>query len=366
MPQSKEEWSELANEWYTIFEHWIVSLSNGEKISLAILIVGIIGTYLHQRHRYQEKKLRERQRIKRLDEKEKAEKKIAEKELANKKPTKPPVQIHFKENNASFTPVDESSGNGWFDTSYKDASFAIGKLRMPGVSNGRYAPKHPIFDAEGNNVGFLVKGAQTLGYTYCCVFVDKANCFYILHVPFSAVWGNSPKLSCISIVSATSEFTRGDKGMKFETIQRFALPNNYVGSGDLAFKLIDDNKYLLQLSQHGFGLIDIDYSRLLSKCEFGDASHSVSDFSLSPNSNLLAIIFSMDDYNDPISGAYKYKNFVRIYNLKTGELFGEKTMGNGLLAEECRDWKIKFSDDGGKIEISSKTMKQVFELVIKR
>lgn len=240
-----------------------------------------------------------------------------------------------------------------FDTSYRDCNHAIGHLRFPGVSNGRYESKHPIFDLNGDKVGFLVNGAGSLGYTYHCVYVDRAECFYISHSPF----GSSK--SYISIVSENGSFLF-TKGVKFERTQTFELPG--ACTNILTFKLIEDQRYLLVLTQYGFCLIDTVYRKLASKTLFEGMGYSVTGFALSPKVNLLAIAFCVPDYKDPLDGEYRYRNLIHIYDLEIGQSIGS----HYLEINELIYWKLAFSTDGRQLAVNSENCDLVFDLDARR
>ena len=247
----------------------------------------------------------------------------------------------------------------WFDTSYSGSADAIGNFRFPRVINGRYEPKQPIFDSNNNKIGFLVKGARTLGHTYNCIYVDKAQCFYLSHVPFGSVKRDA---SYISIVSSVGRFLFSRKDLKFERTQSFVLPNQWVGIGILAFKLIEEQQYLFFLTQYGFCLIDTIDKRLVSKTLFDDISYAVSGFNLFPDGKLLAVGFSVDDYTDPSDGEQKHRNFINIYELVTGKLISQKS----LETDYRMDWKIAFSIDGRRLTARSEIYKQTFDLEVAR
>lgn len=247
----------------------------------------------------------------------------------------------------------------WFDTSYNGSADAIGDIRFPRVINGRYEPKHPIFDSNNNKIGFLVKGVQTLGHTYNCVYVNKAQSFYLSHVPYGSI---NRDASYISIVSSVGRFLFSRKDIKFARTQSFELPNQWIGIGTLAFKLIEEQQYLFFLTQYGFCLIDTINRRLVSKTLFDDMSYAVSGFNLSPKGKLLAVGFSVDDYHDPLDGEQKHRNFLNIYELDTGKSIGQQT----LETDHRMDWKISFSIDGRWLTVRSKTYEQTFNLEVVR
>jgi hypothetical protein len=244
----------------------------------------------------------------------------------------------------------------WFDTSYQAVETAIGHLRMPGVSNGRYPSRHPIYDAQGNNVGFLADGAGTLGYTYYCVYVDRAYRFYLSHVPFGEVWGKRFTSSYISTVSVTGGFLFRP-GRKFARTGSLELPYDWVGN-ELAFKLMNDQQHLLFVSQQGFCFVDTGSCRAISKTDFDGLSHSITGFALSPKVNLLAMCFCASDGSDPLDGRPRYRSLLRIYHLDTGALVGEKRIGG----DQHAGWNVVFGLDGRQLAARSATSELVFDL----
>src|ERR1044072_452481 len=110
-------------------------------------------------------------------------------------------KIEFRKSETPFQPADRPTE--WIDTSFSQSEEAIGYLRLPGVSNGRYEHKHPILDAEGNTVGFFVNGQSLIGYTFECVYAW--DCFWIVHQGFGDVL-NGGNGSDISVVAAKGIF----------------------------------------------------------------------------------------------------------------------------------------------------------------
>jgi hypothetical protein len=64
------------------------------------------------------------------------------------------IQIEFRESETSFQPANRPTD--WIDTSFSQRKKAIGDLRLPGVSNGRYEPKHPILTRRATRLVFLL------------------------------------------------------------------------------------------------------------------------------------------------------------------------------------------------------------------
>lgn len=225
---------------------------------------------------------------------------------------------------------------------------------MPAVSNGRYEPQHPILNTNGNPVGYLLDGISSLGYTFTCVYAG--NCFWITHQGFGAVTGGID-YSAVSLVDATGNFIFSNKGMKFKTVKSFGFGGSWVNN-IRTFKLLDDGRCLLYLTNYGVCLFDTGNRKIVAKAEFKDIVHQWTGFALSPKVKLLAVGCSTRGDRDPIDGEYRYKNFVRIYNLETGLAVGERV----LPGDQRTLWTIDFSQNGRQIGLSSDSSKYVFDL----
>lgn len=243
-------------------------------------------------------------------------------------------------------------------SSFSDDSEAIGKLRLPGVANGRYESRHPILDASGNQVGSLIKGVQILGYTYACIYSDRAGCFFIAHCPFSAVWSTPPGHdSYVSIVEATGHFAFSGKGTKFEPIKSLKLPKGFVNDPEI-FTLMNDGRNILYVTKKGISFLDVFQRDILSATGFDELSYSTVGFAVSPKVNILAVAFSHHNTDDPLTGDPRYRNFVRLYQLDRGAIIGEQE----LVGNQYVNWQPTFGNDGRSLKLECKDSQHVFEL----
>ncbi len=263
------------------------------------------------------------------------------------------AQIYFRESQATFRPALRLSDKDWIDTSFAQNTNAIGHFRMPGVNNGRYESKHPVFDEHGVECGLLVDGAGTLGYTFTCVYAR--GCFWVAHQGFySTMHGGN---SAVSIVDESGEFIFSVK-KKFKKIKSFGFGADWVDQ-ILAFKLLDGGDRLLYLTRHGVCLFDTQARDIVSRIDFNGLIHASSGFSLSPKVKLLAVCFSARGEKDPVDGEDRYSNFIRLYRLETGTVEGEQK----LPGQTQTTWAVDFSEDGRQIRVSSKLFTQVYDLI---
>lgn len=269
-----------------------------------------------------------------------------------------PFQIQFRDSQSSFHPAKPPHDEDWIDTSFSQSPRAIGHLRLPGVSNGRYESKHPILDAHGTTIGFMIGGLSSLGYTFTCVYAG--DCFWITHQVFGAVT-RGVDVSGVSLVDATGTFMFSTKGAKFKVVKSFGFGASWVD--DIrAFKLLDDGAYLLYLTNYGVCLFDTRMREIVAKAVFTNLAYQWSGFALSPKVKLLAIGCSARGDKDPIDGDYRYRNFVRIYNLETGVIVGEQA----LPGDRETQWTVDFSEDGRQLRVASNSSTHVFELIASR
>lgn len=267
------------------------------------------------------------------------------------------LKIKFRELENSNA-VSFSNAKELVESSYADFHDAIGNFRLPAVANGRYKRRHPIENEVGDEVGALIKGVDRLGYTYACLYSNLARCFFIAHCPFNAVWG-SPRGhdSYISIVEPTGKFLVTGKGIKFEPTTALALPAGFVDY-PIIFKTVNDGKNLLYVSKSGITFIDLRTRSIISTISFEGLRHSYKDFALSPKVNVLAVVFSNHSNEDPLTGEWRYKNFIRLYHLEQGSLIGEQE----LSISEHKEWKIHFGSDGRTLLVYSGDAQHSYEL----
>lgn len=262
-------------------------------------------------------------------------------------------KIQFHNSQTSFHPARRPRAEEWIDTSVASSSNAIGHLRFTGVRNGNYESKHPILDEQGTRVGFLVDGATKLGYTYACVYAG--NCFWVAHATYAQTMhgGN------VSLVEPTGTFLLASRGMKFEKVRSFPISEVWA---DLiwVFKLLDGGAFLLYLTQNGFCLFDVPKRELVSKVQFTGFFFREFGFALSPKVNLLAIGGSAQGNQDPLDGQYRYRNFIRIYQLETGVVVGEQTLPGD---QETAWHDVEFSEDGRQVRATSSSSSYIFDLM---
>ena len=263
------------------------------------------------------------------------------------------IRIHFQESKVSFRPAKRPNNEDWIDTSFSKSSRAVGRLRLLAVSNGRYEPEHPILDAHGATVGFMIDGYRSLGYMYTCIYAG--NCFWITHHRFAEAFKGST-VTNVSLVDATGTFKRSHK-TKFEVVKSFEFREVWAHR-IRAFKLLDDRDYLLYLTEYGVCLFDTRMREIVAKADFKDLAYQWSGFALSPKVNLLAIGCSARGDKNPLDGEYRYRNFVRIYNLETGLVVGEQKLAGD---RETR-WAVEFSENGRQLGVASDSSTYVFEL----
>ncbi len=256
----------------------------------------------------------------------------------------------------SKLPVFDSKDD-LIDTSFSQSEKAIGKLRLPGVGNGRYEKKHPILFADGSVAGHLKGAVMDIGYTWECIYVDKAGAFFLTSIPFLY----KGEGGFISIVRETGTYKIFASGPKFEKTSSI---NVEFGNGwhTEGFKLFSNQSRLLVITKAGFGLVDTLGERLVYSIKFDELDHySIQNFSISPNEKLLAISFSASDYQDPVSDEWKFKNYIKIFNLGTGE-----QLGNHSLDSDQPLWaKVQFSVDGKSLFLNGDQYQRQFELVSK-
>lgn len=225
---------------------------------------------------------------------------------------------------------------------------------MPSVGNGRYESKHPILNADGETVGYLIDGAAALGYTFTCVYAG--NCFWITHQGFGAVT-RGVDISGVSLVDATGSFLFSNKGTKFGVVKSFGFGGNWVNDIKV-FKLLNDGAYLLYVTNYGICMFDTYRREIVAKVELTNLAYQWSGFALSPKVKLLAISCSERGNTDPLDGEYRYRNFVRIYNLETGAAVGEQALPGD---RETR-WTVEFSEDGRSLRVASGSSRHDFDL----
>lgn len=260
-------------------------------------------------------------------------------------------KVSFDKSDSPFKPVMKLEADDWFDTSYAEAQKAIGELRFPIVSNGRYERKHPILSTSGETMGYLVGAEVDIGYTWKCVYAG--GYFWLTNQTFSSTTGGGG--TNISVIADVGNILFSSK-RKFRLIKTFDFKENSWKSPD-AFKLLDEGRQLFVLTHHGFCLFDTHYIRIESQALF-NSYPSKYDFTISPKVPILAVVCSFDGKKDPIDGEYQYSNAIWLYNLETGKLVGEISLNNN----EPNNWSINFSEDGRTIRATTGKEIHQFEL----
>jgi hypothetical protein len=234
----------------------------------------------------------------------------------------------------------------WLDTSSNANERSIGELRLPPVDNGRYEQKHPILDRDGTTVGYLVNGASDIGYTWDRVYAG--GCFWLVNMTFGATFNGGG--SSVTLVEEVGTFLFS-ANRKFKATQSFGFKSSWAGATKV-YKLLNEGRHLFYLTDYGFCLFDTYYRHIVTKIDFDAFSlgyNSDTDFALSPKVNLLAIAVSTHGEKDPLDGEYRYRNFVRLYDLDSGEVMGEHL----LEINTYNKWSIDFSEDGRVLRLSS-------------
>lgn len=270
-------------------------------------------------------------------------------------------QIQFRDSQSPFLPAKRPCNidgkENWFDTSVSWSPYAIGDLRLPAPENGRYESKHPILDANGDTVGYLVNGRLSLGYTFQCVYAS--GCFWIAHQGFLDTMMSGKSVTNVSLVDGTGTFMFSSK-TKLRVVKSFRFDGLWPQM-IRAFKLLDDGAYLLYLSKYGVCLFNTHRREIVAKADFANLDLEFG-FALSTKVKLLAIGCSAGGDKDPLDGEYRFRNFVRIYNLETGVVVGEQT----LPGDRATMWTVDFSEDGRQIRVASGSSTHTFELIASR
>jgi hypothetical protein len=254
----------------------------------------------------------------------------------------------------SFRTSTTAAERDWIETSFSSSPRAVGELRLPRPDHERYAAKHPILRPDGTTAGFLIRGVRSLGRTFRCVYA--AGCFWIVHErPGPAAAGGVR--SGVSIVDRIGTFRFSRRGAKFGVVKSFEFGRGWPNT-IRAFKLLDERARLLYLTNYGVCLFDTKRREAIARVEFNDCAYQWSGFALSPTVKLLALGCSVRREKDPISGRHRYENFVRMYNLESGEIAGE----HSLAGDRQIEWAVHFSDDGRQMRLASPFSTRSFNL----
>lgn len=271
------------------------------------------------------------------------------------------IDVEKLPHNTVFGPSD---GNGLIiENSYnKDQAFystgnkPIGSLRYEGVSNAQYKMRHPVYDDNGNVYGHIGGGMMDIGYTYCCLYSDKGQRFFVSHIHYQG------SKSYISSVEATGRYFFFSRGPKFKRTSFLTFRKEWVGQ-EKVFKFVDDGEKLLCITNFGLCLINVYNCEFYYNNNFGNEyAHCMTGMSLSPNNNLLAVSLCTWLFTDPVKGKEIYKNEMLIYDLTTGRKLA-------LIDLDCEEDNhvndISFDKTGELIRILSKHVNVVFRLKTK-
>jgi hypothetical protein len=144
-------------------------------------------------------------------------------------------------------------------------------------------------------------------------------------------------------------------------IESFEFGSGWI-SEIMAFEILAQSGKLLYLTRHGFSLFDTKKPCVHRKVDFGELHWYSSGCALSPRAPLLAVCFSERGPEGLLDGECRYKNFVRIYSLLSGDVEGEQL----LPGEGSTNWKVVFGADGCSLRCTSKESTEVFELSAER
>lgn len=249
-------------------------------------------------------------------------------------------------------------------SSYRDDPNAIGNLLWEGVANGRYLDYHPIWDRDGSVIGHLVHGLSNLGYTYNCLYSDRTGYFFVSHSPFRMTWDKKlkqeDKASFISIVIPVGKFWSAKKGLKYSMTKSLAFPYDWVDAA-LIYRFINNESSLLCVTRLGFCIIDV-FNVSITYNVKAEGYRGLTSTALSPNGRLLAVTMSEGSFTDPIKNKEIYKTTLKIYDMVTCKMLGEKDTG---LTEYDYDCKIDFNDEGNMVRLASKGVKKLYKLETK-
>jgi len=255
-------------------------------------------------------------------------------------------KIYFSLSDTPFIPAEREIR--WIDSSYSMNENAVGSYRWQGVSNGNYQSKHPIFNTNGETIGFISDAGTRLSYTYGCVYAG--DCFWITHQTFYAARNNGP--SSVSLVEEKGKFLFSSD-RKFKVVNSFSFSENWLNTIK-AFKLLHHGSQLLYLTEYGFCVFDIYQRGKVAEAEFTDIAYGIRDFTLSPNAKFLAMAVRKEIKRHQ----NRYDNFIRIYNLETGLKVGDIFLDT----ERNEHWTVDFSEDGHLLRALLNSSKFVFKL----
>lgn len=244
-----------------------------------------------------------------------------------------------------------------FDSSFSKSEKVTGKLRLVSVYNAQYASKHPILDANSEIAGYLKDGTRKIGYIYDCVFVDKADTFFLTSNPV----GHYSEGGWISVVRATGKYFFS-RDIKFEKIDSIYADFGYSWNTKV-FKLLSNQDELFLVTSTGFGLVDTLQADFIYTINFDSAdSRTIQHIAISPNEKLMAIYFSSMDYHDPVSDEDKFKSYIKIFEINTGR----ELCCHFMDSNEFFRTNVQFSDDGKSLFLDRRIEGQESSLVYQR
>jgi hypothetical protein len=121
---------------------------------------------------------------------------------------------------------------------------------------------------------------------------------------------------------------------------------------------MNDGRNLLYVSKNGISFIDMFARDIVSTIGFDELSYSTVGFAVSPKVNVLAVAFSHHNSDDPLTGDWRYRNFVRLYHLDRGNIIGEQE----LASNQHVVWQPVFGNDGRSLKLEGNDSKYAFEL----
>lgn len=228
-------------------------------------------------------------------------------------------EVYFKPHDTLFISAEKIEN--WIDSSFSNNLHSIGSFRLPSVDNGNYESRHPVLNKNGDIKGYISDASNDLGFTYACVYTG--DYFWVVHhTKYNVRKGLG---SNVSLVGQIGEFP-SSFDLKFKVIDFFEFGRHWVDTIK-AFKLLDERRKLLYLTNSGFCLFDTNRCNVISRTNFNDVATNILKFNLSPNLTFLALVIAKRDGVNSPENKEQYDNFVRIYDLKTGLLIDDLLIG---------------------------------------
>lgn len=247
-----------------------------------------------------------------------------------------------------------------FDLSFREVKGTVGRLRWNRVGNANYRLIHPVYDKRNRVVGHIFKALWTIGYTYHAVYSDHTKCFMIAASP---VGGSRYDQLCF--------VEEGFWGVPLPKVQKtftvsgyIALPEYFVTSGLLAFKLTNRGRRLAMVGKSGIIYVDVEYKQLYSKHDFGKSDNKTFDTLIAGSPvkySVIAVAFSDFEGDDPLTGRAIWHHQIEIHDLEEQRLLGSYSLERN---EKYRQFKnICFLESGKSLLIDFK--EKIIRLEIK-